>query len=58
VYAFPIAMALGYAGWYSWYSARRSYRMFGLAFWTFERALFLPPLAVALAATLVAWIAR
>lgn len=54
VYAFPAAMGLGYTGWYSWFSARHSYRAFGLAFWSFERALFLPPIAIAAAATIAA----
>ncbi|MFN0253197.1 MAG: hypothetical protein ACKV2T_40360 [Kofleriaceae bacterium] len=54
VYAFPIAMGLGYAGWYSWFSARHSYRAFGIRFWSFERALFVPPLVVATTATVIA----
>ena len=43
VYAFPVGTLAGYLGFYSWYSARHSYRAFGLKFWDFERsAMFIP----------------
>ncbi|MDX1547655.1 MAG: hypothetical protein R3247_11740 [Rhodothermales bacterium] len=48
VYAFPVGLLAGYLGFYSWYSARHSYRTFGLRFWSFERRTLLHPLAVLL----------
>lgn len=34
--AFPISLLISYVGFYSWYSARKSYNTFGLRFWAFE----------------------
>ena len=48
VYAFPVGTLAGYLGFYSWYSARHSYRAFGLRFWEFERSAMLIPLLVML----------
>ena len=56
VYAFPVAMFVGYLGWHSWFSARHSYRTFELRFWSFERALVIPPFAIIVAAIVVAWV--
>jgi hypothetical protein len=46
VYAFPVAMLVGYLGFYAWYSARLVYRMFDRGFFSFERAVLLPPAVV------------
>jgi O-antigen/teichoic acid export membrane protein len=46
VLAFPIGLILGQLGFYTWYSARYSYRTFRLAFWNFEKALMIPAFAV------------
>lgn len=48
LYAFPLAMLAGQLGFYSWYSARCSYREFGLRFWSFERRAAVPPFLVML----------
>ena len=48
VFAFPLGLLAGNLGFYAWYSARHSYRAFHLRFWSFERAIALPPLAVVL----------
>lgn len=43
VYALPIALALGYASFYSWYAALHSYKQFSMGFWLFEqKTLFFP----------------
>jgi hypothetical protein len=55
IYTFPVAMLIGYAGWYCWYCAAHSYGAFGISPWRFERGLFLPPFAVACCATALAW---
>jgi hypothetical protein len=44
VYAFPIAMIVAQLGFYTWYSAKYSYRAFNLKFWEFERKTVLFPL--------------
>jgi hypothetical protein len=49
VEVFPVAMLCGHLGWYSWYCASRSYRVLDTNFWTFERTMLLPPLALAVA---------
>lgn len=49
VYAFPTGVALGYLGFYCWYSARYSYRAFQLRFWSFERDALLAPALVFIA---------
>ena len=46
VYAFPVGTLAGYLGFYCWYSAKHSYKAFGLKFWSFERSAMLTPLAV------------
>ena len=43
VYAFPVGMIVGYAGFYSWYSARQSYNEFGLKPFAFEKSCSLAP---------------
>jgi uncharacterized membrane protein YdcZ (DUF606 family) len=48
VYAFPIAMLLGYLGFYSWYAALHSYRYFQLRFMPFESRVSLPQICVIL----------
>jgi hypothetical protein len=45
VYAFPWALLVGNAGFYAVYSARHSYREFGLKFFSFEKSVMLPWLA-------------
>jgi hypothetical protein len=54
--AFPIAMLCGHLGWYSWYCASRSYRVLDTTFWTFERTMLLPPLALAVASLVLAYL--
>ena len=56
IYVFPIAMACGHLGWYSWYCAGRSYRALDTSFWTFERTMLLPPLALAVASLGLAYL--
>jgi O-antigen/teichoic acid export membrane protein len=46
IYAFPVALIVGNAGFYAWYAASHSYRAFGLGFLLFERAAMLPYLGV------------
>jgi hypothetical protein len=46
VYAFPLGVLAGYAGFYAWYSAIHSYRQFGLRFWAFEKRTSLLPFTV------------
>lgn len=48
VYAFPVGTLAGYLGFYCWYSAKHSYKAFGLNFWSFERSAMLIPLVVIL----------
>ncbi|MCG8458334.1 MAG: hypothetical protein MI919_18815 [Holophagales bacterium] len=45
VYAFPLASLAGQLGFYTWFSARLSYRTFELRFWHYERTVLLPALA-------------
>lgn len=42
IYAFPVAMIAGNAGFYAWYAASHSYNAFGLGFLSFERNTMLP----------------
>jgi len=37
VYAFPLSIALSYSLFYSWYSAKHSYKYFRMKFWKFEQ---------------------
>ncbi len=46
VYAFPMALVIGYLGFYAWYCSGYSYRAFNLSFFTYERNVMLPWLAV------------
>jgi hypothetical protein len=48
VFAFPLGLLVGNLGFYAWYSALHSYRAFHLRFWSFERGIVLPPLAIVL----------
>jgi len=48
VYAFPIAVIVGYLSFYSWYSAWHSYRAYNLNFLEFERYTMFPPLTLVL----------
>lgn len=43
VYAFPIGILMGYLGFYAWYAAMHSYRVFKLNFWQFEQSTSLIP---------------
>ena len=42
IYAFPVALIAGNAGFYAWYAAAHSYRAYGLGFLSFERVTMLP----------------
>jgi hypothetical protein len=44
VYAFPIGQIVGALSFYAWYSAKHSYRRFGMRFLDFERSTTLAPL--------------
>lgn len=44
LYAFPLAVVLGYASFYSWYSAYHSYKEFNMLFISFEVKTILWPL--------------
>lgn len=46
IYAFPVALIAGNAGFYAWYAASHSYRAFGLEFFSYERTAMLPYLGV------------
>jgi O-antigen/teichoic acid export membrane protein len=46
VYAFPVGIIIGNLGFYCWYSAWHSYRVFDLKFWEFENTTTLKPLLV------------
>jgi O-antigen/teichoic acid export membrane protein len=46
VYAFPIAIAVGYAAFYSWYAPWHVYKAFSFDFWGMERRSALLPAAV------------
>lgn len=56
VYAFPVAMLVGYLGFYSWYSGARSYATFDLKFWAFEKHLMIPFLLAAVFYVIVVWL--
>lgn len=45
-YAFALGQLAGAAGFYAWYSARLSYRAFGLQPWSFESGVAIPPTAL------------
>lgn len=55
VYAFPIGILVGYAGFYAWYSALHSYREFGMRFVGYEAATSFPPLVCMLLYILLGW---
>ena len=46
IYAFPVAILIGYAGFYCWYAAKHSYSKFNLNFIKFERITSFKPLLV------------
>jgi hypothetical protein len=46
IYAFPVALIAGNAGFFAWYAASHSYKAFGLGFLQFERTTMLPYLGV------------
>ena len=46
VYAFPLGLIAGYVGFYAWYSAMHSYKIFGLSFMTFEKDILLIPFCI------------
>jgi O-antigen/teichoic acid export membrane protein len=46
VYAFPLGLIAGYVGFYAWYSAMYSYKIFGLSFMTFEKDILLIPFCI------------
>lgn len=48
IYALPVALIVGNAGFYAWYAASHSYNAFGLGFLSFERTTMLPYLGVIL----------
>jgi len=54
VYAMPVGWISGYLGFYSWFSARNSYREIQSSFFHFERLVFIPPLVVMLVCFVVA----
>lgn len=51
IVAFPLGIICGYAGFYSWFAASRTYRHYGLPVWEFESRSSLVP-ALLLLATL------
>lgn len=56
LYAFPIGVLAGYLGFYSWYSARHSYRWYGLSFWRLDgRAAVAPGAILTIFFVLSAW---
>ncbi len=54
VYAFPIGIILAQLGFYTWYSAKHSYRTFNLNFWDFEKKSVIIPLVLILIFTISA----
>lgn len=46
VFAFPVAVIVGYLSFYSWYAAMHDYRLFNSNFWQFERTVALPAAVV------------
>jgi hypothetical protein len=53
--AYPLALLICNAGFYTWYCARHSYRFFGLSFWSYESAVALPPLLLVIIYLVLAW---
>ena len=53
VYIFPIAMILSYLLFYTWYSAKKSYAIFDIDFWRFEKNTSIVPFAVFIIVSLV-----
>lgn len=45
-YAIPVAMIIGYLGFYAWYAAKYSYRSLNISFWQFEKSTSLIPLTI------------
>lgn len=45
VYAFPVGVIVGYLGFYSWFSAKHSYKAFNIKIFRFERSCAMPPTA-------------
>jgi len=48
LYAFALGMLAGQIGFHAWYGALHCYRLFGIKAWSFEKTVFIPPLAVTL----------
>ena len=46
IYAFPVALIAGNAGFYAWYAASHSYHAFGVRFFSFERTTMIPYLGI------------
>jgi len=46
VYAFPVAIIISQLGFYTWYSARHSYKIFHIRFWSFEKYNMIIPLVL------------
>ncbi len=46
IYAFPVGFLMGYLGFYAWYSAKHSYKAFGIKFINFEKKTSLPSFLV------------
>ncbi len=48
VYAFPLAIIIGYSSFYSWYAAKHSYQSLHSSFWNFEKQISIPAFATLL----------
>lgn len=46
VYSFPVGTLTANLGFFCWYSAKHSYREFGINFWRFESFVVFPPIIV------------
>jgi len=53
LYAFPAGVIAGYLGFYSWFSARHSYKAFNISMFHFERSCAFAPSAVLIASITV-----
>lgn len=53
VYAFPAGIIMGYAGFYSWFSAKHSYKAFNIRMFSFERSCIFAPGAVLITSSIV-----
>lgn len=53
VLTFPVAILLGYLGFYGWYAAIHSYKEFDLDFYNFEKRVALPALLILLLGIMV-----